>query len=100
MRLSARVVMLAALVLGCAGYSIADPGEGEQRITGTVLWYEFEGGFYGIRGDDAVSYEPINLPEEFSRHGLRVVANVRVREDLGSFRMVGPVIEIVTIRRR
>lgn len=64
------------------------------RGTGTVEWFSLEGGFFAIRGDDDRAYEPINLPAELREDGLRV------RNDLGSYRMVGPVVEIQEIARQ
>ena len=69
-------------------------------IRGRVEWAELEGGFWVILGDDEVAYDPLNnLPADFRRHGLRVRALVRIRSDLGSFHMVGPIVEVLSIRR-
>lgn len=46
---------------------------GGIQETGTVVYVPLEGGFFGIVGDSGVRYEPVNLPEEFCRDGLRVV---------------------------
>ena len=59
----------------------------------------FEGGFYAIRGDDASTYDPINLPDEFEVDGLRVRFEGRLLRDRVSFHMAGPIIEVVTITR-
>ena len=67
--------------------------------TGTVTFYSFEGGFYAIRGDDEVTYDPLNLPDAFKRDGLRVFFQARIRRDLASFHMVGPVVEILKVER-
>jgi hypothetical protein len=42
----------------------------DVRITGTVSHLDLEGGFYAIRGDDGVTYDPTNLPPAFQRDGL------------------------------
>ena len=68
-------------------------------LRGTVFFSNLEGGFYAIRGDDRVTYDPINLPAAFRRDGLRVVATLRIRRDLAGTHMVGPIVEVVRIDR-
>lgn len=40
--------------------------------TGTIRYIDLEGGFYGIIGDDARTWYPIDLPREYARDGLAV----------------------------
>ena len=40
----------------------ADASGAAMTITGVVHHFELEGGFYAIRGDDSVTYDPTNLP--------------------------------------
>jgi hypothetical protein len=65
--------------------------------TGTVQWFEVEGGFFAIRGDDGKVYDPINLPPAFARKDVRVRFTARLRRDLGSIHMVGEIVEIQQI---
>lgn len=67
--------------------------------TGTVRWISLEGGFFAIRGDDGVTYDPINLPTDFRDDPVRVRFRARVTGGL-SVHMVGPVVEIVEITRQ
>ena len=67
--------------------------------TGTIVLVPIEGCFYGIEGDDYKHYEPINLPKDFLINGLRVIFNAIKRDDLGSFRMWGFIIQIINIKR-
>jgi len=67
--------------------------------TGTITYLSFEGGFYGIVGDDDNNYDPINLPQEFQEDGLRVSFAARICEDQISFHMWGIIIEIIRIER-
>ena len=69
-------------------------------IAGVVRHVELEGGFFAIRGDDSVTYDPINLPDSFRQDGLRVEAVVRRRDDMISTRQVGPIVELERIRAR
>ena len=69
------------------------------RITGVVRHNDIEGGFWAIRGDDSVSYDPTNLPEDFRREGLRVEAEARRRDDMAGIHMAGPLVELRRIRK-
>jgi len=63
------LVVLAALpMFVSAGCSASCRFQG----TGTVIFLEMEGGFYGIRADSGEHYRPVDLPETFASHGLRV----------------------------
>lgn len=68
-------------------------------VNGTAGYYNLEGGFWAVRGDDKVTYDPVGgLPSDFRQNGLRV--HLRARDtDMGSVHMVGPVVEIISIRR-
>ena len=65
---------------------------------GTVRYLDFEGGFYGIVGDDGKNYDPINMPQEFKVDGLRVRFTANIT-DYMSFHMWGYVVRLVTIER-
>jgi len=73
--------------------------------TGTIVYNDFEGGFYGIVSDfDIPGYpitqlDPITLPQEFREEGLRVWFKVRLRPDLVSFHMWGILVEILEIHK-
>ena len=41
-------------------------------MTGTIRYSSDEGGHYFIFADNGVIYNPLNLPEQYKRHGLRV----------------------------
>jgi len=87
----------ALLPAGC--YLSTAAGEDVVSGTGTVRWFSFEGGFFAIQGDDGVTYDPVDLAEEFRRDGLRVRYRVRIREDMAGFHMAGPIVEILEISR-
>ncbi len=73
--------------------------------TGTIVYNDFEGGFYGIVSDFYIpgypihQFDPINLPQEFREEGLRVWCKVRLRPDLMSFHMWGILVEILEIHK-
>jgi hypothetical protein len=66
---------------------------------GTVRFFNLEGGFWAIRGDDGVTYDPLDgLPAAFRRDGMRISAVVKTRTDLGGIHMVGPIVAIIDIQ--
>jgi len=78
----------------------AEEGGTDLRITGVVSRLELEGGFFAIRGDDGVTYDPTNLPPEFQKDGLKVEAEARRRDDMMGIHQVGPIVQLVRIRAR
>lgn len=59
-----------------------------------------EGGFWAIRGDDNVTYDPLGgLPAAFQSEGRRVRIEARRRDDMASVHMAGPIIEIISINK-
>jgi hypothetical protein len=62
---------LAVVLASCSTTKHAgDPNVVEG--TGTVLYQDIEGGFYGIVADDSAKYDPGTLPEAVRKDGLRV----------------------------
>jgi hypothetical protein len=68
-------------------------------VTGTIVFLSFEGGFYGIKGDDGRSYDPTNLPVEFRKEGIRVRFEAKELRDRASFHMWGTIVELVHIEK-
>lgn len=104
--LQSAVIIMASAVGACGSDTGPSPVRGTVVVsgdvvqgTGTVSYYTVEGGFYAIRGDDASTYDPINLPDEFKVDGLRVQFEGRLLRDRVSFHMAGPIIEVVAITR-
>ncbi len=92
-------LMLAAVAL-LAAPSCHLFGSDVVRVNGTVHYYTIEGGFWAVRGDDSTTYDPLGgLPLAFQHEGLRVFLEAKVRSDLGGVHQVGPIVEIITIRR-
>ncbi len=67
--------------------------------TGTIIFLDFEGGFYGIFSDDGEHYDPISLSREFEVDGLRVRFEVKILHDVGSVRAWGYVVSIRHIEK-
>ena len=72
----------------------------EISVNGTVRFVGLEGGFWAVRGDDNVTYDPRGgLAKEFQHDGLRVYLVARELRDAAGIHMAGPIVEIVSIRR-
>jgi hypothetical protein len=67
--------------------------------TGIIKFLDFEGGFYGIVGDDGRRYDPENLDRSFRVDGLRVRFTVRVIQDRFSVHMWGTPVSIVSMQK-
>jgi hypothetical protein len=74
---------------------------GAIQVNGTVRYVPLEGGFWAIRGEDGVTYDPMNgIASEFQRENLRVTLIARVRNDIGGIHMVGPIVEVLSLQPR
>ena len=71
----------------------------EKMITGTVRYLELEGGFYGLVADNGERYDPVNLPREYAKDGLRVKFQVKEKKGAVGFHMWGKIVEIIRIER-
>ena len=100
------LLVAAGMLAACAAPMTPDalppdavpPGAG--RLTGTITHASIEGGFWAIRGDNGVVYDPIRpLASEFLVDGLRVSATLRVRSDMAGTHMVGPLVDVIAIAR-
>ena len=92
--LSTSLVLFALLFQSCS----TDSGD-NFSVTGTIVFLSFEGGFYGIKGDDGRSYDPTNLPVEFRKEGIRVRFEAKELRDRASFHMWGTIVELVHIEK-
>ena len=98
---AALVLLLVIAALPACRNAVVAPGDpNEVRVNGTVRFMNFEGGFWAIRGDDNVTYDPLGgLPAAFQSEGLRVRIEARRLSDMASIHMAGPIIEIISIRK-
>jgi hypothetical protein len=95
-----RALLVALALVATSACGILDSQHDLVSVNGTVHFYTFEGGFWAVRGDDNTTYDPLGgLPMEFRQEGLRVLLRAKIRNDMGSFHMAGPIVEIITIRR-
>ena len=92
--------LLAGALAACSLTDILAPCPRDQIcVNGSAEFYSLEGGFWAIRGDDNVTYDPVGgLPAEYRQSGLRVHLRARERTDMGSVHMAGPIVEIISLR--
>jgi hypothetical protein len=69
------------------------------KVTGTVVFLSFEGGFYSITGDNGKHYDPTNLFPEFQKDGLRVRFEAKELQGRASVHMWGTIVELVAIHK-
>jgi hypothetical protein len=93
------LVFVLLMISGATVMSCSTKGKDDGKLTGTVIYVSLEGGFYGIKGDDGRNYDPVNLPEEFRKDGLRVRFAARELKDQASFHMWGVLVEVITIQK-
>ena len=72
---------------------------GRFTASGTVVFADLEGGFYGIVDDAGERYDPVNLGDEFKSDGLRIRFEAKVLRDRVSVHMRGRLVEILEIER-
>jgi hypothetical protein len=87
--------------IACGSPTAPEFPDGAIRVNGTVQYFNLEGGFWAVRGDDGVTYDPIaGLSPAFQRDNLRVTMVAKIRTDMGGIHMVGPLVEILSIETR
>ncbi len=91
------IVMLLLLPACSVAEVTADPERNLVETTGTIVHVPIEGGFYGIVSDSGKKYDPMNLPADLKKNGLRIALKARIRKDVSSFRMWGEIIEILSV---
>jgi hypothetical protein len=97
------LITISIFAAACSSSSPTAPQipAGAIQVIGTVHYYALEGGFWAVRGDDGVTYDPMNgLAPEYQRENLRVTLVAKVRNDMGGIHMVGPIVEVVSIQTR
>ena len=66
------ITLSAVGALACGSPTEPSVPAGATRVTGTAHFFTLEGGFWAIRGDDGVTYDPKDgLPPAFQREGMR-----------------------------
>ena len=69
------------------------------QIEGIVRYLQFEGGFYGIIGDDGEKYKPMNLEPQFEVDELKVKVRARMLKGVTGIHMWGKPVEVLEIEK-
>lgn len=69
------------------------------EIEGTIRYIDLEAGFWGITAGDGRNFDPLNLPEEYKKDGLKVVVKLQPKDELAGLHMWGQIVEIKEIRK-
>jgi hypothetical protein len=100
MRAAVALLVLVMAAVSACGSPNAPSDPNLIKVNGTVQFMSFEGGFWAVRGDDNVTYDPMNgVPASFQVQGLRVRMEARRRDDMASIHMAGPIVEILSLSR-
>jgi len=98
-------VAAAAGLLSCRAREpwtpVASPvasGGQQLAVKGTLRYTGIEGGFYQLFADNGPDYDPLNLPPQFQREGLRVEVVAQLRPDVSSWHAAGPLVTILRLR--
>ncbi|MCW8108830.1 hypothetical protein OPS25_10030 [Alteromonas ponticola] len=65
-----------------------------QSMTGTVVYKNLEGGFYGFINENNEKFTFQKLPQEFNKHGLKIKVWGKPRKDVMTFTQYGTVFEV------
>ena len=96
-----RLIAASIFLAGCSSPTAPEIPAGAVQINGTVRYIALEGGFWAVRGDDGVTYDPMNgLAPQYQRENLRVTLVAKVRNDIAGIHMAGPIVEVLSIQTR
>jgi hypothetical protein len=88
-----RGLVLLMTMVGCGS-----AGRGTRvEVDATVQYLTIEGGFWALRGDDGVTYDPRTFPPDYRKMGLRVHASLNRLEDITGIHQVGPIVDVVQL---
>jgi hypothetical protein len=95
------LIAIAIFSAACSSPTAPELPAGAIQVNGIVRYFALEGGFWAVRGDDGVTYDPMNgLASEFQRENLRITMVAKVRNDMAGVHMVGPIVEVLSIQTR
>jgi hypothetical protein len=64
------------------------------KVTGKIERKGIGPGAWALVGEDGQSYELHNAPSDLKKSGIQVTVEGQVREDVMTFAMIGPVLEV------
>lgn len=69
-----------------------------KEISGTIVFEDIEGGFWGIVDENNNRYIPVNLPEQLKWNGKKSTMTIRYRDDISGIHMWGRYVEITAFQ--
>ena len=69
-----------------------------KQMTGTIVYKNLEGGFYGFISDDGSHYTLRNLAPEYKQNGLKISVKGQVLTDIMTITQFGDVFEVSTVK--
>ena len=89
------------LLLGAAAPALGNDTAKEETLslTGTIVFVDLEGGFYGFIADSGEHYFPLNLEKQYKIDKTKVRIEGKIRKDIVTFTMWGTSLEILKIER-
>jgi hypothetical protein len=64
------------------------------KVTGKIERKGIGPGTWALVGEDGKSYELHNAPGDLKKAGIQVTVEGQIREDVMTFAMIGPVLEV------
>lgn len=68
------------------------------HVEGKIERQGFGSGTWALVGSQGTTYELYQAPAELHKAGLRVAVTGRIREDIATLAMIGPVLEVQTFK--
>ncbi len=65
-----------------------------MKITGIIQKLDLNGGVWVLQTESGETYELYHCPEQIKMPGKQVTITVKLREDIETMNMVGPVAEV------
>ena len=105
-------IFTTVMIIGCAGEKTeatpslevshqskqsADDQEDKNMITitGTVVFKQLEGGFYGLDADDGKKYLPQGMKKSLLKNGMKVRVKGYILTDMLTFQQYGEVLKVI-----
>ena len=70
-----------------------------MKVTGKMEMKGFGFGIWALVTDDGTTYELKDCPAELEREGLKVEVQGKIREDVMTMAMIGPVLEVESYQK-
>ncbi|TRX53090.1 hypothetical protein [Thalassomonas sp. M1454] len=67
-----------------------------QWYTGTLKFYNLEGGFFGLTTEDGQQFLPLNLPNEYKKNGAVIKVFGHIDNDVMTIQMWGRPFKVIS----